>query len=266
MVDYFITSLKTIKNYSGLKLLLALTVVAWIYLFVCEKDKAKRIIFVYMPVVVGLVFICPLTMVLFIKMGLDTQIYYRLLWMIPFGIITIYAFVKFFGGSVRTRIFGLVISTGLIMVTGVYAYSNVSFTKTENIYGIPSQTKEVVDYLRTLNPDEVITVLPSSDLITTIRQYDSSILMPYGRDMFAPNSPFHNGVYETYEKPELLNVANLLEETRQYPIEYIIIYKARLLEDDPEEAGLIFVADVDDHLIYRDPAATEIIDAYRAYY
>lgn len=266
MTEYFITALKALKNYTGMKLLLALTALAWIYLFFSEKDKVRRIIFVFMPLVVGVIFVCPLTMWVFVKLGLDTEIYYRLLWMIPFGVITIYAIVKLISKNLLTRIIGAVLTIAVIVLTGSYAYANPSFFENENMYGIPHQTKDVVDYLRSIEGDGIITVLPSSDLITTIRQYDAAIQIPYGRDMFNPQIPFYHPVYEAYEVPPYLNVEKLLEQTRPYQTEYIIIYAARLLEDDPEEAGLEFVADVEDHLIYRDPVISKQLDEIAKYY
>lgn len=266
MIDTFVLCLKALKNYTGLRLLFVLTTIAWFYLFFRERNKAIRIAFVIMPIVVILVFVCPLTYVLFDKVGLDTDTYYRMLWIIPMGMITVYAIVKFLGDTVKKRIIGLVVSIALIVVSGRCIYTCDIFFKSENIYGIPQQTINVVEFLRSIDQHERITVLPSADLVTTIRQYDATICMPYGRDMYNAALNYTHPVYEVYDAPERLNVSKLLEISRDFEIEYIIIYAARLLEDDPEEAGLEYLGCVDDHLIYRDPVMAERIAILDTYY
>ena len=266
MVDIFILCLKALKNYTGLKLLFVLSLIAWFYLFFREKNKNLRVVLVFMPFIVALLFVCPLTYIIFDKVGLDTDIYYRIIWMIPLGVLTVYSMVKLCNKSIRTRIIGLVISAALIVISGKCIYTSNTFFKSENIYGLPQQTINVVDYLRSIDKHERITVLPSADLITTIRQYDATICMPYGRDMFNAALEYTHPVFEIYEHTDRLNFSDLLEVTRDYEIEYIIVYAARLLDDDPIDAGLVYVGEVDDHLIYQDPVMAERIKLVDQYY
>ena len=258
--------LRAAKNYTGLKLLFALTVIAWFVLFFKEKNKNIRIAYVVMPVVVMVVFVCPVTMYLYRKVGLDADTYYRILWIIPMGMITVYTAVKLFEKNAKTRIIGGAITVVLIVLCGKYIYGSEIFFKSENIYGIPQQTINVVEFIRDNDDHESFTVLPSADLITTIRQYDARVRMPYGRDMYNASLEYYNPVYEVYEKPELLNFKDLVEVTRYLEVEYIIVYKARLTEDDPGEAGLEYVGEVDDHLIYRDPVVSDLMKSVDQYY
>jgi len=266
MLDNFILCLKALKNFTGLRLLLVVSLIAWFYLFFREKDKSKKVILVFMPFVLGLIFVCPVTYYLFGKCGLDTDIYYRILWIIPFGFLTVYAMVKFINRGLLWRTSGMVVAAALIVVSGRCIYTCDIFFKSENAYGLPQQTINVVDFIRSVDDHERITVLPSADLITTIRQYDATICMPYGRDMFNAALNYTHPVYEVYERPERLNFHNLLEVTREFEVEYFIVYAARLLDDDPIEAGLEYVGEVDDHLIYRDPVVAEYIKEIEKYY
>lgn len=266
MVDIFILCLKALKNYTGLKLLFVLSLVAWFYLFFREKDKNLKVALVVMPFIITLIFICPLSYIVFDKIGLDTDIYYRILWIIPLGIMTVYSFVRFFNRSVKMRLLGLLLSAAIIALSGKCIYTCDIFFKSENLYGLPQQTINVVDYLRSIDQHERITVCPSADLITTIRQYDSTICMPYGRDMFNAALNYTHPVYEIYERAERLNFKELLKVSRDYEIEYFIVYAARLLEDDPIEAGLVYVGEVDDHIIYKDPVMSERIKIVDQYY
>ena len=52
MYGIFMESLVIFKLYTGLKLLLALTALCWIYLLFKEKDKRVRILLVYAPILI----------------------------------------------------------------------------------------------------------------------------------------------------------------------------------------------------------------------
>lgn len=266
MIDIFINCLKSIKNYTGLKPLLFLTALAWLVLFFREKDKRIRVIMVIMPLVTVLAYICPLTYYVFDKVGLDTQIYYRLLWMIPMGEITVYAAVKFLGKSTWKRALGVALSVAIIAVSGKCIYKSESFYKSQNLYGIPDNTIAVIEYIRSIDDHTVINLLPSSDLLTTVRQYDAKICMPYGRDMYNPVLNYYSPIHEAFEKTEYLNFKDLIEATRGEDVEYVVVFAARLMEDDPIEAGYELVGEVNDHLIFRDPQVHEKITMIEEYY
>jgi len=267
MFENFMESLKALKNYTGLKLLFALTLIAWFFLFFREKRKNVRIVLVFMPAIVGVLFLCPFVRMIFIKTGLDAATYYRVLWIIPMGIITVCAMVRVLAYlSEKARFIGVVVAAGIIAACGSYVYDSASLYASENVYGLPDATIEVVDYIRSIDDSDCIMVLPSADLIFTLRQYDAKIYMPYGRDMYNVNCDYYSEIFERYEKPELLNVKNLVEATRNEDVEYIVIYAARLLEDDPLDAGLVYMGEVSDHLIYRDPVVSAKMEEIEKYY
>lgn len=266
MGDYFLTCLKAVKNFTGLKPLFGFAILAWFYLFFREKNKTLRVIFVGMPLVLMLIFICPFTMWAFEKVGLDTDTYYRMIWIIPIGMITVYAGVRLIKKNVKTRIIGLVLISLVIGFSGSYIYNCPVFFKTENMYGLPQQTIDVVDFIRSQDSHDIINVCPSADLITTIRQYDSKMRMPYGRDMFNASLNYEHPMFEVFERPERLNYENLVKTGREFEVEYYIVYESRLVEDNPEDAGLIFVGEVKDHMIYKDPVVSERIALLEEYY
>ncbi len=267
MTELLLTTLKAVKNYSGMKLLLVIPVVLCVYLFFREKNKVLRILFVFFPIVSGLVFVCPLTLWVYDRVGLDEGTYYRMLWIIPFGIIAVYALVKIalsFGA--KGRIAAVIISIAAIILSGSFIYSSPVLYPSENIYGLPQTTVDIVDYIRSIDPHQRITVLPSSTTVTSIRQYDADILMPYGRDMFNPSLNYYHPVYEAFEKAETIKMDELLEASRSFDVEYILLYAAKLTDKDPEEAGLIYLTTIDDHKIYRDPVVSERIKEIDRYY
>lgn len=266
MINLFIECLRALKNYTGLKFLFGLTFLAWFYLFFREKDKSRRVIFVIMPVLVMIVFLCPLTFFLFTKARLDTDVYYRMLWMIPMGIITVYAMVKFAGEGLKKRIAVGIVSCVLIIAFGNCVYKSPIFFKSENVYGIPQQTIDIVDFIKEADGKSRISILPSADLVTTIRQYDANIMIPYGRDTFVNTYEIMNPVFVAFEQTPVLNYKNLVEASREYEVEYIVVHVAKPTEDNPLDAGLEYVGEVDDHLIYRDKLISDRVDEMEKYY
>ena len=267
MTELLLTTLKAVKNYGGMKLLFIIPVVLCIYLFFREKDRSLRILFVYFPAVAGLVFVCPLTLYIYRRVGLDEGTYYRMLWIIPFGIIAVYAMVKIalsFGNA--WKIACVIISIGAIAASGRLIYTSNVLYPSENLYGLPQTTVDIVDYIRSIDSHKRITVLPSSTTVTSIRQYDADILMPYGRDMFNPALNYYHPVYETFEKAETIKMDEFLKASREFDVEYILLYAAKLTDRDPEDAGLIYLTTIDDHKIYRDPVVSEKIREIDRYY
>lgn len=266
MTESFSECLKALKNFTGLKLLLGLTVICWIYLFIKEKRKSVRAVLVLLPLVVMLIFLCPFSKTLFDALGQEGDIYYRFLWMIPFGIITTYGIVKFAGESKLKRMIALVVSSALIVLSGSLVYSNAAFFKAENIYGIPKETVDIVDYIKSVDDHTRMTILPSSDIIASVRQYDANMMMPYGRDFFDAPYGYVNEVFDAYENPQRemqpIVFEKLVEATRNADVEYIVMHVAVLNDGKYEEAGLELLANIDDHYIFRDPVISDKVAGY----
>lgn len=95
MFGIFMESLVIFKLYTGLKLLLVLSLISWVYLLFAEKERRNRLLFVYAPLLVIVLFLFPVSRWAFVAAGLDGETYYRILWTIPMGIITVYGFCRF---------------------------------------------------------------------------------------------------------------------------------------------------------------------------
>lgn len=262
-----ITCLKVVKNYTGMKLLFALTAIAWVYLFLKEKNKTLRVIFVYMPVVILLAVMCPLTYKMFELTHLDTAIYYRILWVIPMGMITVYAAVKAAGKNALTRVVGLVVATALFVLCGKCIYFSDHMYEAENKYAIPQDPILVVDRIREDAPQrERITVLVPSVLTLYVRQYDANINMPYGREMFDINNNYSIPIFEEFEHADPIIMESLIEQTRLFEVEYIVFYAGSTTDVDPTKAGLKYVDTIGNYIIYKDPIRAAIADEMSKYY
>jgi len=263
MFGIFMESLVIFKLYTGLKLLFALTLFAWIYLLITEKERRNRLMLVYAPLIIILLFLFPLSRKFFVAAGLDGETYYRILWTIPMGIITIFGFCRLFE---RHRRIGLVVTAALIVLCGKYVYKSEYISKAENLYHIPDTVVKICDLIEPENPDTRVSAVMPPELIHYVRQYSARINMPYGREMLVPQWKYYNAVYEAMEGTEVVDIDVLLKATRDEYCQYIVLAPGRQTEQEPEECGLVLVGEIDGYRIYEDPVSVKIVESWQEYY
>lgn len=266
MYEALIQSLSDIKLYIGSGYLAGLYLLCLVYLLITEKEKRLRVLLVYSPLTVLAVFIFPLSRMVFTGFGLDAETYYRLLWLLPMGVTIAYAACKLFAAHRRI---GLALTAAAVALCGTYVYANPNITKAENAYHIPSVTAHICDFLQEAEELDYIRAAFPAGLVHFVRQYDSDIMMPFGRDMTVPRWDYFNAVYEAMEKPEtgVIDVEELLEATRAAECNYIILPATSLLSVDPvTEYELVLLATIDGFRVYKDPVmAGHIKEKYGPY-
>ena len=87
--------LMMLKLYGGNMSLMLLFVASLIYLWITDKNKGRKAVLVYTSVSVLGLFFFPLFSYFVINIMGEEEIYYRLLWALPMGIVIAYAAVKF---------------------------------------------------------------------------------------------------------------------------------------------------------------------------
>lgn len=265
MFGIFMESLVIFKLYTGLKLLFVLTLAAWVYLLAAEKNRNIRILFVYAPVLILLLFLFPISRKLFVAAGLDGETYYRVIWTIPMGMITAYGFCRFF---VKHKRIGLAVTAALIVLCGSFVYNSDYISKAENLYHIPDT---VISICELIHPEDgaenvQVTVVVPEELTYFVRQYDSDIRMPYGREMIASQWDYYNAVHAVMEEAEVVDLEALIEACREEYCQYIVLSSARKTQGDPGELGLVLLAEIDGYLVYLDPVTEEIVESWSQYY
>lgn len=263
MFGIFMESLVIFKLYTGLKFLLVLTALAWIYLLIKEKDKRVRILFVYAPILILIIFLFPLTRKLFVAAGLDAETYYRILWTIPMGMMTVYGACSWWAKHKRI---GLIVTGILIILCGSLVYRSNYISKAENLYHIPDTVVSICDLITPREENLRVTAVMPPELIHFVRQYDAKINMPYGREMLVARWDYYNEVYEVMEKPETIVIEDLLEATRKNYCQYIVLAPTRKTDIDPEKADLKLLAVVDGYRVYEDPVTSETVREWQVYY
>ena len=89
-------ALKLFQEYMGTGLIMIWFLISLLYLWLTEKRKHIRVMFLYVPLLLLFVFFNPLVAKLVSGLA-DGEIYYRILWLLPVTPVIAYAAVDFCG-------------------------------------------------------------------------------------------------------------------------------------------------------------------------
>lgn len=255
MWGIFLESVVIFKNFMGWHenhLLAGLYVFALLYLWLTEKDKTKRAIFVYAPTILLLLFFCPLFRKVFVRIMEDSETYYRLLWLLQMSIVSAYGLIRLMG---KHRRIGLAVACLVIAVCGDYVYDSEHISRAENAYHLPQEAVDIVDLIA---PEEGrITVLVPADLIYYVRQYSTDIELPYGREMLIDRWDYYHAMYEAMEKAEVIDTPVFAELARTYPCAYVVLKEDREMKEPLTDHGYSVYGQVGEFVIYQDMTLQE---------
>lgn len=252
MWGIFLESVVIFKNYMGFHenhFLAAIYLFALLYLWLTEKDKCRRAVFVYAPTLLLLLFFCPLFRKVFVRILEDSETYYRLLWLLQMSIVSAYGLLKLAG---RHRRIGLAVACLAIVACGDYVYDSEHISKAENAYHLPQEAIDVVDLIE---PERGrVTALVPADLIYYVRQYSTDIELPYGREMLISRWDYHNALYEAMEEAEVIDTPSFVELTRNgsFPCAYVVLKEDREISEPLTDYGFSVCGQVGEFVVYRD--------------
>ena len=266
MYGIFMESVVIFKNYAGGRYLMVLFLLALLFLLFAEKNKRRRAIFVYMPLSLLLLFFFPIFRKVFVRlMGGEGDTYYRVLWLIPMGMITAYAGVKLAGilydrkGAWLKRL-TLVILAAAVILCGKYVYASQYMSKAENPYHLPQKVIDICELIAPEEGEERIWAVFPTDLVYFVRQYDTNIQLLYGREMVEPKWQYAEPVHTVMNHPTTIDIEALLELTRERYCTYIVLPNNKGVSEAPESYGLELLDTVDGYPVYYDPVAAEHIE------
>ncbi len=250
MWGIFLESVVIFKNYMGYHenhFLVGIYLFALLYLWLVERDKRRRAVFVYAPTLILLVFFCPLFRKVFVRIMEDSETYYRLLWLLQMSIVSAYGLIKLMGRHMRI---GLLAACLMVVACGDYVYDSEHISRAENAWHLPQEAVDIVDMIK---PEEGrITVLVPADLIYYIRQYSTDIELPYGREMLVSRWDYYNAMYEAMEAAEVIDTPLFVELTREYPCAYVVLKEDRKIKEPLTDYGFSVYGQVGEFVIYKD--------------
>lgn len=240
-------AIDTFLKYMGTGLTVIWFLLALLYLFLNEKRKPRRILFVYVPMVTLLLFFNPLfSRAVCLVMG--SEVYFRTCWLLPVIVVIAYCGAEIAGRfkGRRAFLFGAV-SLLLVMVSGKLVYSSPLYSKAENIYHVPQEVVEICDAIR-VPGREVMAAFPR-EMLLYVRQYSPYVCMPYGREAMMG---VHDAFYEAMEEAEEVDLEIVEPLAREAGCHFLVLPKAKPLRGDPDAYGWTVFMETQGYVVYRD--------------
>lgn len=217
------------QDISGSGALAALYICALVFLFFQEKEKFKRILLVYLPALwIGMLFL-PITYKIIAEV-IDAELYYRFFWMLPMTLTIAYALVQAY--QLYQGAYKKLVAVGMVTVLalcGDFVYNNWRYTAAENEYHVPQSIVDICDLMHA-EGREVMAVFPT-DMLQYVRQYDSTVVMPYGRNVLVADWNINHPLCDIMDA-EVLDSSLLGETAAAYSCVYIVLEAEREIEGD----------------------------------
>ena len=243
------SALELFESYMGTGLIMVFFLAMVVYLYFVETDKAKRILFVYMPAGLLLLYFNPLFCNLVYGV-IGDEIYYRILWLMPVTLVLSYGITNLYRRyHGRYRLLVLSCFVIGIILSGSLIYTNENFKKAENGYHIPQTVVEICDAIE-VEGREVMAVFPR-EMLQYVRQYSAYVCMPYGREMTIDRWGFYSELYFVMEA-DVIIVEKMAELAKSESCHYIIIKKDKELLGNIEAFDYELYDQIGDYDIYID--------------
>jgi hypothetical protein len=240
--------LNLFQEYMGQGLITVWFLLSLIYLFITEKKKEIRVMFVYFPIVILLLFFNPWFAGIIYSV-LDEEIYYRLLWMLPVTMVLAYTLVSIWSKLKDRKIYFAVGAVLLIAVSGRFIYTDTYFHRAENIYHMPESVVEICDAIE-VEGREVTAVFPS-ELLQYVRQYSGTVCMPYGREITVERWYNFNSLYDLMES-DSVDAQSLALEARNQECVYIVLPEDKKITGSMEACDFNEFYRTEGYIVYID--------------
>ena len=248
-MDNFLANLSEIlayySAYTGAGILMVLFLVGLVYIALREKNRSNRTILLYGTVGLILVIVFPWFYHLYVTY-VDETTYWRMWWIVPVGLGLAYVGTELINEHRGT---GLLLATFILLLGGRFVYtSNEQFETSDNLLQIPMEVVEIADYLEDYE-EEIVYVAVPPEMLTTIRQYDVNIRMPYGREQLDPNWGGHSGFYELMLE-NTLDFAALAEKCTYNYTRYLVVDGQKTFLNEPADNDFSFLTQVGKYRVY----------------
>ena len=249
MKTAFTTLIEDIILYNNNRFLILLFLAALIFLWITERDKRIKTVLVYFVTAITVVFCCPLYA--WIGMKVDAEIYYRVFWSIPIGILVCYSAVRAVSHFKKriSRVLVCILTVLVICMNGKFYFTNTLHFKAVNAYHMPQVVIDVADALK-MEKYKPIAAIPA-ELLPFIRQYSADIFTPYGRNIVETQWNFSNALYDAMEAEEY-DAQEIARCAREEHCTYVVLSSIKPMEGSMEEQNYIYKGLVSGYYIYMD--------------
>ena len=248
MKSTWIDVISLFRNYFGEGLISVWYLASVLYLYVREKRREVRIVFVYAPIILLLVYFNPLfAWVVYYVAGYE--IYYRLLWLLPMTAVIAYTCCSIYGSLQGKKKGAFAVGmAALLALSGSFIYANPFFHKAENRYHMPDSVVVICDAIRV--PGREVQAAFPAELLQFVRQYSPVVCMPYGREMLVERWQQSNDLFDAMEMPQA-DLEVLAPLATEYSCHYVIIRRDKPLVGQPEAYQWELFLETGPYAVYR---------------
>ena len=253
MVGEGLSALQMLQFYIGNGSLMLLFAVALVYLWAKEKNKSFKVLMIYFSAGLLALFFVPPLLFFVRKMG-EGEIYYRLLWLLPIGIVIPYAVTKFAAECKKKwlKYTVIVLVCAYIAVGGNCVYHAPQFSRAQNAYQIPQEVIDICDAI-VVEGREVKAVFPH-ELIQYVRQYSAFVVLTYGYDSIVERWGLNHPMEEEMRK-EVSDASVLASLARESHTHYIVLNKNHQVKGALEEHEFEIFYSTANYVVYLDKNA-----------
>lgn len=235
-----------LMQFAGSGFLFVLLLAGILFLGFRLSPSSNKTMTVWFPLFVLAVFFCPIWFV-YAKMRNDSEILYRVLWLIPFGMVICYALVELITLVPKkykfTAFLGAVI---VIMLSGRYVYSNRQFSRADNVYHIPQEIVDVCDTI--IVPGREVRACMPKEFIQYTRQYSSLVWLTYGRSIFM-GIGYDNPAVMALEE-DVVDTKTLTDELLKTKTHYLVVREETVFSEEPDVYGYKYMTSCDGYKIF----------------
>jgi len=247
----------TYEKYVGSSWHMVLLAVAAVFILFFAKEKKYKIIFSGYVILFGIIYLCPFTAWIIIKTFIGRTVYWRMFWSLPSALIIAYGCSCLLGRIPAGWVKALtaIACVVCISVTGKIVVNMDIYDSNTNRFKLPAAVPGICELIKSDAQQqglEVVKVVACNSLVSYIRQYDASILMPYGRNALRQEGLSTNEaeLFELFNQEETnyerLNILMTEEECN-----YFIVSDTAGIKDKYLAKGYQPVGEIEVYTIFR---------------
>jgi len=235
------------SEYIGTGLIFVYYLACIVRMIIVEKRKEYRMLFIYMPAVILVLFFNPFVAKM-MQTYADEEVYYRIMWLIPVSVTISYTVVDLYcnlKGKLRGIV--LVLSAIMIITGGKLIYTDTAYSVAENEYHVPQSVVDVCDAI--ISPGREIRAAFPTEMLVYVRQYTPMVVMPYGYEeikYYKHAEKLYAQVMADEPEAEILFV-----EATQKNCNYVVMDETKKIIGNPEDYGFCEYKHVDGYVIFR---------------
>lgn len=234
----------TFQEFIGQGMYILLFLIALLYIYVKEDNKKNKAFLLYGSIIILFITLNPIFNKVVGKI-FTSSVYWRVFWMLPFGITIAYAGVKFINTE-KEKYKQIVAMIGLILiviVSGKLVYNEENYFKLGNLYKLPDEDV-LVTQLIGADDEEYKKVIAPESLVAHMRQVDASMDLAYRRDPQGNGNPTLTALMSG-------NVEELIKNAKIKNCNYIVFRKETVLNGNMEDYNFEKFDETDNYIIYK---------------